>query len=117
MRFKFKEDFTFEKRQTESRKIHEKFPDRIACIIECSRRSDLPALNKVKYLVPKDLTVSQFIHVIRKHIKIDRAEAIFLFMADGVMCTGCVTIEQAYELHHDEDGFLYIQYSKETTFG
>jgi GABA(A) receptor-associated protein len=37
-------------------------------------------IDKKKYLVPADLTVGQFVYVIRKRIKLSPEKAIFIFV-------------------------------------
>ena len=60
-----------ENRIEESRKIREKYPERIPVIVEKSKScQELPDIDKHKFLVPKDLTMGQFIYVIRKRIKL-----------------------------------------------
>ena len=39
-------------------------------ICEKADRTDIPLIDKKKYLVPSDLTVGQFVYVIRKRIKV-----------------------------------------------
>ena len=41
-----------------------------------------------RYLVPADLTVGQFVYVIRKRIKLEPEKAIFIFVNDVVPSTG-----------------------------
>jgi GABA(A) receptor-associated protein len=43
-------------------------------------KSDIPTIDKKKYLVPSDMTVGQFIYVIRKRIKLSPEKAIFIFV-------------------------------------
>lgn len=43
-------------------------------------KSDIPTIDKKKYLVPADLTVGQFVYVIRKRIKLSPEKAIFIFV-------------------------------------
>jgi GABA(A) receptor-associated protein len=70
----------FEKRATEARNILEKFPDRIPLICQKHKRCgiDIPNVDKIKYLVPKDLTIGQLLYVIRKRIKLAPEQAIFV---------------------------------------
>jgi hypothetical protein len=49
-------------------------------IVEKAEKSDIPDLDKKKYLVPADLTVGQFVYVIRKRIKLSPEKAIFVFV-------------------------------------
>ena len=74
------------------------------------------ALDACRYLVPVDLTVGQFVYVIRKRIKLRPEKAIFIFVS-SVLPPSAALMSSIYEEHRDEDGFLYIQYSGEHTFG
>ena len=93
-----------------------KYPDRVPVICERADRSDVPDIDKKKYLVPADLTVGQFIYVIRKRIKLPPEKAIFIFV-DNVIPPTASLMSAVYEVQKDEDGFLYVTYSGENTFG
>lgn len=112
----FKERFPFDKRVKEASHIMKKYNDRLPVIVEKSPSSDITEIDKHKYLVPKDLTVSQFIYVIRKRIKLQPEQAIFLFMGNTIPPTDFL-MSQMYEEHADECGFLFCIYSGEETFG
>eukprot|EP00163_Fabomonas_tropica_P010225 TRINITY_DN2030_c0_g2_i1.p2 TRINITY_DN2030_c0_g2~~TRINITY_DN2030_c0_g2_i1.p2 ORF type:complete len:125 (+),score=44.04 TRINITY_DN2030_c0_g2_i1:292-666(+) len=112
----FKTEHDFEKRQAESQRIRSKYPDRIPVICEKAEKSDIPDIDKKKYLVPADLTVGQFVYVIRKRIKLSPEKAIFIFVKNVLPATASL-MSTVYEEHKDEDGFLYITYSGENTFG
>lgn len=85
-------------------------------IVERAEKSDIPVLDKKKYLVPADLTVGQFVYVIRKRIKLNAEKAIFIFV-NNVLPPTAALMNAIYEEHKDEDGFLYVTYSGENTFG
>ena len=51
---------TFEKRSAEARRILAKYPDRIPVICEKHARSDLPDIEKKKFLVPDTMLCGQF---------------------------------------------------------
>ncbi|CAO2624784.1 Gamma-aminobutyric acid receptor-associated protein-like 2 [Lemmus lemmus] len=70
--------------------------------------SQIVDIDKRKYLVPSDITVAQFMWLIRKRIQLPSEKAIFL---------SSLTMGQLYEKEKDEDGFLYVAYSGEDTFG
>nr|XP_012567774.1 autophagy-related protein 8f-like isoform X1 [Cicer arietinum] len=105
-----------EKRRAEAARIREKYPDRIPVIVEKAERSDIPSIDKKKYLVPADLTVGQFVYVIRKRIKLSAEKAIFIFVDNVLPPTGAI-MSAIYDEKKDEDGFLYVTYSGENTFG
>lgn len=94
----------------------ERFTDRLPVICEKAENSDIQEIDKRKYLVPKDLSVGQFVYVIRKRIKLPSEKAIFIFINDILPPTAAL-MSTIYDEHKDEDGFLYVLYSGENTFG
>lgn len=81
--------------------------------------------------------MGQFVYVIRKRIKLAPEKAIFIFVNEVLPPTAalmsaiyeehkCVTtlapslgnkMELIFLINRDEDGFLYVSYSGENTFG
>ncbi|KAJ2743694.1 ubiquitin-like protein atg8 [Coemansia sp. BCRC 34301] len=116
MKSKFQLEHAFEKRRAEAERIRQKYPDRIPVICEKVEKSDITTIDKKKYLVPSDLTVGQFVYVIRKRIKLSPEKAIFIFVNEVLPPTAAL-MSAVYEEHQDPDGFLYITYSGENTFG
>lgn len=118
-----------------------------------------------RFLVPADLTVGQFVYVIRKRIKLSPEKAIFIFVRSAALknvlpptgarlrrrvaagtapaavrrggapasrvrrrpltaaappppcATAAALMSSVYQDYKDDDGFLYITYSGENTFG
>jgi len=116
MKWAFKEEHSLDSRTTESSKIRAKYPDRIPVVVEKAPRSTIQDIDKRKFLVPSDLTVAQFMYIIRKRIQLPPEKAMFLFV-NKVLPATSATMGAIYEEHKDEDGFLYIAYSGENTFG
>lgn len=116
MDFKFKKAHPFKNRKNEAEKIKAKYPDRIPIIVEKTDKSQIPDIDKSKYLVPNDLTVGQFVYVIRKRIKLTPEQAIFVFVNNNIPSTSAL-VSQLYKEHKDDDGFLYLLYSGESSFG
>jgi GABA(A) receptor-associated protein len=112
----FKEKHSFEKRASESSRILEEYPDRIPVICECLG-GEVPDIDRKKYLVPSDLTMAQFLYVIRKRIRISPEKSIYLFVEDSVIVAGSQLIGSVHNKYQDSDGFLYVTYSGENTFG
>ncbi len=103
-----------EKRKAESQRIRAKYSDRIPVICEKADGSDIPDIDKKKYLVPSDLTVGQFVYVVRKRIKLAPEKAIFIFVKSVLPDTSSL-MSVLYDKHKDDDGFLYITYSGENS--
>ena len=113
---RFKDKHSFGKRLDESQRIIEKYPDKIPLICECVS-VDIPNIDRHKYLVPSDITMAQFLYIIRKRISISPEKSIYIFVGGGVMVSGSQTLGTVYEKYKDLDGFLYTCYSGENTFG
>ncbi|RCI14199.1 hypothetical protein L249_6014, partial [Ophiocordyceps polyrhachis-furcata BCC 54312] len=103
MRSKFKDEHPFEKRKAEAERIRQKYADRIPVICEKVEKSDITTIDKKKYLVPSDLTVGQFVYVIRKRIKLSPEKAIFIFVEEVLPPTAAL-MSSIYEEHKDDDG-------------
>ena len=114
--FNYKNDKSFDERLQESTKIMEKYPDKLPIIVSKCSNSNLNDIDKNKYLVSNDMILSQFIYTIRKRIKLEASEALFFFIDNTVPKNGA-PISELYNLHKDKDGFLYITYNSENTFG
>lgn len=77
---------------------------------------DTPRVDKEKFLVPFDLTISHLAFVVRKRLRMDSSTALFL-LVNGNLPTSSSTMATLYDSHASEDGFLYIVYTTENTFG
>ena len=111
--------FTEKQKNTkEADRIMNKYPDRIPIIVSRNIKSrNTPELDKYKYLVPMDLTIGQFMYVIRKRLQLDPGKALFIFINQTIACNSTI-VSQAYNESRDpHDGFLHVVYSCENTFG
>ena len=114
----FREKFPFNKRYDEAHRIMEKYPNRVPIICENDIRSrEIPDIDRSKYLVPYDLSIANFMYVIRKRIHIGPEKSIYLFVDNHVMPATSQLISEIYNSYKHEDGFLYIKYAGESTFG
>lgn len=113
----FKDSIPFEQRKQEAARIRTKYPDRFPCILENSKTSKLPKSDKKKFLIPNNLTMGQFIYVIRKRIKLSPDRAIFIFVGTDTLVPSSSNISMIYNQYKNEDGFLYFIISDEQTFG
>ena len=111
----FRKQFTFEKRQAEAKRILLKYPDRFPVIVNVTDESNLPPIDKHKYLVP-NMTVGELQYVIRKRIKLAPEQAMFMFCNNTLPST-TMLVAQLYAQHKDPDGFCYVTVSGESTFG
>ncbi|KAF4696281.1 Gamma-aminobutyric acid receptor-associated protein-like 2 [Perkinsus olseni] len=123
----------FDRRLAEARRILQKYPDRVPVIVERAERSDLPEIEKKKFLVPGTMLCGEFKYIVHKHITqaaennladgqrggaqgISAEQTIYLFVKKKTPRTGSM-MSELYDAHKDEDGFLYLTYSAENTLG
>lgn len=112
----FQKKFSFEERKAEAERITGRYPDRIPIIAELVANSTLPPLDKHKFLVPEDLSVAQFICILRKRIKLAPEQAIFIFV-NNTLPQHSALMSQIYKEHKSSDLFLYFTVAGESTFG
>ncbi|XP_015267672.1 PREDICTED: microtubule-associated proteins 1A/1B light chain 3C-like [Gekko japonicus] len=115
----FKNRKPFACRKSEVASIRLKFPNKRPVILErYPKEKILPVMNKVKFLVPEDLTMGQFVSIIRNRMSIGSTQA-FYFLADNnrSMVNMSATMSEVYSRYKDEDGFLYMTYASQETFG
>ncbi|CAL8108885.1 unnamed protein product [Calicophoron daubneyi] len=84
MKFAFKEQHTFDQRHADSTKIKKKYPHRIPVVVERHPHSQVADIDKHKFLVPDDITVAQFLWIIRKRIALSEEKALFLFVGNTI---------------------------------
>lgn len=108
--------YSFERRKLECDKIRSYWSDKIPIIAERQESSNLNDIPKSKILCPSHMTVIQFKGVIRNKLNAQPQESIFLFVK-GKMPNNDEFIRDLYEKEKDRDGFLYIEYAEQETFG
>lgn len=107
---------TLQKRQQNIRTLKLRYPTRIPTIVY-TKNNAIPITEKSKFLVEDKVTVAEFIHVLRKYVKLQQQESIFLFTEDNTIPASSSLLSNVYREHKNEDGFLYIEYNIENTFG
>lgn len=113
----FIEKHDLETRKKESESVLKNYPERVPIIVEKSVHcSDLFEIDKNKFLAPKDITFGQFQFSIRKRLKLPPERALFFFTND-IIIQNTESISVCYEKYKHEDGFMYVIYSSENTFG
>ncbi len=114
----FKQSFDFESRSAESKRICAKYPGRVPVVVERSRSSSaLPPIDKPKFLAPKELTVGQFLFVIKNRLHCSSEQAMYLLANDTTLMNASSRMDAAFAQYRDDDGFLYVAYAMENTFG
>ena len=116
--FKYKSDHSIEERKNESSRILSTYPNRLPIICEKAPNSDIPSIQKTKYLVPSDMTANQFQFLIRRNINLNQNSALYLITDKGITLTLSQTMMEVYNNNKDkQDNFLYLYYASELTWG
>jgi len=115
--YEFQMMYPYDRRKKESAKLRELYPDKIPTIVEKAERTKLQKMDKNKLLLPNDLKVGQLIYEIRSKIGITSKQSIYLFINNSVIPRTDDIIQNLYDKYADRDGFLYVTYCTEDTFG
>jgi GABA(A) receptor-associated protein len=118
-----KKKIDLDKRISESNRIICKFPDKIPVIVETDDKDLIKQMKKNKFLSPYDISVSHFMYSIRRQLNLNASQALFLF-CDNSLINGTDIMGRIYgeyklknNINEGGDKFLYVQVSKENTFG
>ena len=94
------------------------YHDRLPVIIEKEPGSNLPELEKKKYLVPHNMTVGNFIVTIRNKIDLANYQSLFIVTREhNYTPASSTTMAEIYQKYHSDDKFLYFYYKSENAFG
>jgi GABA(A) receptor-associated protein len=91
--------------------------DRIPVIVGRKSITD-PRIKKFKFLLPKVMTLGEFICQLRlKLLETDSQNALFFFVQNNTIPATTLTFGELYDKYALTDGFLYLVYSSENVFG
>ena len=118
MKSKFKKENPDKKKRKElSESLIKENPGKIPVIFEKEETSKLEDIKKTRYLLDKNFTVGDFLKMVRKHMKLNEGEALYLSVKAKYNLTSEKVMGDIYQLYKDNDGFLYIMYSSQVIMG
>ena len=117
----FKESTDYVKRLKKSKYLLENFNDRIPVIIERSKKDKhLKNIDVSKYLIPVNMTILNVLILIRQKLTITEEQSIYIMVNNNdtnVLLSPTQSLEYIYNNYKCNDGFLYLEYCGENTFG
>ncbi len=109
---RYKNKFSYKERQKTSAEILEKYNNRKPIIIYYDEKQ----IN-YKFLMLDSHTVSILLINLKKRLELNKEDSIFLFINKSIIPCPTDSIFNLYNKHKDDDGYLYIDVTKENTFG
>ena len=104
------------KRKLCSDEILRKYPDKIPVIVDRGTK-DAPAIAKHKYLIDSCNELVYLIMTIRRQVLVPKEDALFFFTESHSAIPMTMLMGNLYATYKNSDGFLYIFYTRESTFG
>lgn len=114
--FEFKMKYTFNERKNRSEYILNKYQNKVPIIVERGDNT-VNDLDNSNLILDKNITIGKLLYIIRNKIHVDQYDSIYLFIEKGYIPNTNDNIGKIYDKHVDADGFLYITYCREQTFG
>ena len=114
----FKNNNDLEKRLRQFDKIKREYPTKIPIILEKASNCTLNKNIKSKYILSYDLTMAEFMSIIREKLELESEKALFFLADNRYSLLGNDILGEIYEKYKDkEDGFLYVTYTDEVIYG
>ena len=109
----YRASIPLERRISSCQRALRDYPDRVPIVLE----GPDPSSRRCKYLAPDTMTVGQFMCVVRSRLRIEKQQALLLFV-DHVIPFASEPLRSLYNKYkHPDDAFLYMRYRQENTFG
>ena len=99
----------------EFNRISAKYPEMVPIIMYPVDKLS-PPIEKRKFLAKREMTVGDLLIYIKSKIKLNPSEALFIFIDDKLV-NGSQLLIELHKKYPAKDGFLYVKYGVENTFG
>lgn len=98
--------------------LKQTYPDCVQIVMYKDPTSNLPQIDKKKYMVPMNMTLGAFIVTFRRKIKLSSYQSLFISIKDTSITPAAATpLSELFNKYHSDDGCLYLTYHSENAFG
>jgi GABA(A) receptor-associated protein len=109
---------SLEARRSEATKLLAQHPNKVPTIVEPSKSKDnVYFMPSNKFIVRKDCSFQELSHIIRSKLKLRPEASLCIVVGAEMIPSPEQSIGQLYELKGEADGFLYISYSSQQSYG
>lgn len=114
----FKERHSFAERAQDAAEVRTQQPNKVPVVIErFEGEKYLPLLDRCKFLVPDHITVAELMQIVRRRLHLHPDQSFFLLINEKSMVSNSTTMNVLYQQEADQDGFLYVVYTSQPSFG
>jgi GABA(A) receptor-associated protein len=107
-----------EKRKEEAEELMRVHCDRLPIVVEAYKGHDIRfELEQNRFLVPRLYTFHEFIFHIRRKIKMEKSESLYVVVGNSHLPAMNRTMLSIYNEFKDPDGYLYLTYSSQQVWG
>jgi len=116
----YKKQYPLLDRKRVSETILDRYENRVPIILEAGDRRLVQAgtVNYQRQIMMRDTRIQDLIVSLKQKLgdQFRPTDSLFIY-ADNRILNGFTTIGKAYDQYRDEDGFLYLTYTTQETFG
>ena len=103
--------------QKRAAKMAARYPERVVIVLhKANEQASTPILTKRKFVCPLDLTIAQFMAVVRRHTHLQSAESLFLLSKGKLTCMS-EPLAIVRDRDADSEGIVHFVCTTENTFG
>ena len=103
--------------RTNVEKIREQYPNKVPVLVYKSPKSKVPDMERNKFLINGDVTMGQFLYIVRKRISLAPEKALFFLIDGKILPTVSSTMAEVYDAHKNESSLLVLNFQEESVFG
>jgi GABA(A) receptor-associated protein len=114
----YKDKFSFIDRANKSISIRTAHENYVPVIMQkfAASNVNVPDLKKQKYLIKSTDKFSLLFNTVRSNLKLPKDKALFFYVNNKIINQNDL-MSEVDNKHSDADGFLYVYYTLESTFG